>query len=120
MDGPQPQQPDQPTKRRKLQHEDLFLSLLPKAEMYETSLMHRDTVNFVHITKQEFIITTSVDGHVKFWKKSEKGIEFVKHYRAHLGVIVACNVSCDGALFATTSIDKGLKVFDVMNFGIFF
>jgi hypothetical protein len=33
----------------------------------------------------DFIITASVDGHVKFWKKQEEGIEFVKHFRAHLG-----------------------------------
>jgi len=34
----------------------------------------------------DFIITTSVDGHLKFWKKKEdKGIEFVKHFRCHLG-----------------------------------
>ena len=33
-----------------------------------------------------FIITASHDGHVKFWKKCEDdGIEFVKHYRSHLG-----------------------------------
>ena len=33
-----------------------------------------------------FIVTASLDGHVKFWKKCEdEGIEFVKHYRSHLG-----------------------------------
>lgn len=30
-------------------------------------------------------MTGSVDGHVKFWKKMEEGIEFVKHFRSHLG-----------------------------------
>lgn len=33
----------------------------------------------------EFIVTVSDDGHVKFWKKIENDIEFVKHFRAHLG-----------------------------------
>ncbi|NXF41454.1 PPWD1 protein, partial [Nyctibius bracteatus] len=33
----------------------------------------------------DFIITASHDGHVKFWKKIEEGIEFVKHFRSHLG-----------------------------------
>jgi peptidylprolyl isomerase domain and WD repeat-containing protein 1 len=33
------------------------------------------------------VITGSVDGHLKFWKKQETGIEFVKHYRAHLGAV---------------------------------
>ncbi|RUP44753.1 hypothetical protein BC936DRAFT_149046 [Jimgerdemannia flammicorona] len=35
--------------------------------------------------RKEFVVTTSVDGHLKFWKKTDRGIEFVKHYRAHLG-----------------------------------
>lgn len=38
-------------------------------------------------TTTDFIITGSVDGHLKFWKKQETGIEFVKHYRAHLGAV---------------------------------
>ena len=67
--------------------------------------------------RTDFLITTSVDGHVKFWKKTDKGIEFVKHFRAHLGAIVAIDVSYDGSLLATTAVDKGLKVFDVINFG---
>ena len=63
------------------------------------------------------MITTSIDGHVKFWKKTEKGIEFVKHFKSHLGAIIAIDVSYDGLYLATTSVDKGLKVFDVINFG---
>lgn len=35
--------------------------------------------------RTDFIITASHDGHVKFWKKIEEGIEFVKHFRSHLG-----------------------------------
>lgn len=35
----------------------------------------------------DFIVTASCDGHVKFWKKNEEeGIEFVKHFRSHLGM----------------------------------
>ena len=73
-------------KRRKtLQHEKLYLDHLPCAERYYKSLMHRDTINFVNVTPHtDFVITTSVDGHVKFWKKQDTGIEFVKHYNAHL------------------------------------
>jgi peptidylprolyl isomerase domain and WD repeat-containing protein 1 len=46
-------------------------------------------------TKTGFIVTASCDGHLKFWKKQEGGIEFVKHFRAHLGNIqgLAANVS---------------------------
>ena len=44
--------------------------------------MHRDVVTHVTVAKQtEFIITASADGHVKFWKKMLRGIEFVKHFQ---------------------------------------
>ncbi|KAI8929142.1 hypothetical protein BC831DRAFT_444863 [Entophlyctis helioformis] len=103
-------------KQRVLEHESLYLSMLPTTDMYEVSLMHRDVVNFVSISKSDFLITTSIDGHVKFWKKTAKGVEFVKHFRAHLGAIVAVHVSTDGNLFACAGVDKGLKVFDIVNF----
>lgn len=55
--------------------------------MYEKSYMHRDRVTHIVVArKTDFIITASVDGHVKFWKKLSDGIEFVKHYKAHLGM----------------------------------
>ena len=42
-----------------------------------------------YIFRNGFLVTASCDGHVKFWKKSnEKGIEFVKHFRSHLGKCV--------------------------------
>lgn len=68
-----------------LEFEKLYLENLPDAECYEKSYMHRDVVSHVVCTKSDFVITASVDGHVKFWKKTEEGIEFVKHFRAHLG-----------------------------------
>lgn len=41
---------------------------------------------FIYSHRTDFIITASQDGHVKFWKKKEEeGIEFVKHFRSHLG-----------------------------------
>ncbi|RMC04471.1 hypothetical protein DUI87_18916 [Hirundo rustica rustica] len=64
----------------------------------------------------DFIITASHDGHVKFWKKIEEGIEFVKHFRSHLGVIESIAVSSEGALFCSVGDDKAMKVFDVVNF----
>jgi hypothetical protein len=41
----------------------------------------------VQATPTDFVITGSIDGHIKFWKKQETGIEFVKHYRGHLGAV---------------------------------
>jgi len=32
-------------------------------------------------------------GHVKFWKKKAVGIEFAKHFRAHIGPIEGLAVS---------------------------
>lgn len=46
--------------------------------------MHRDVITHVVVTKTDFVVTASIDGHVKFWKKMEEGIEFVKHFRSHL------------------------------------
>ncbi|KAJ2849715.1 Peptidyl-prolyl cis-trans isomerase cyp15 [Coemansia brasiliensis] len=92
---------------------------LPSAQMYGRSYMHRDTVEYVEVTQTGFVLTMSIDGHVKFWKKREKGIEFVKDFRAHVRGIGAYAVSHDGQLFATRSIDasdKTIKIFDVVNF----
>lgn len=67
-----------------LPFEKLFLDRLPNADMYETSFMHRDNVSHVVVAKPDFVITASVDGFVKFWKKNVEGIEFVKMFRCHL------------------------------------
>lgn len=80
--------------------------------------MHRDTLSAVLITPgTHFVLTASCDGHVKFWKKQEQGIEFVKHYRAHLAPVVALSCSADGSLAASISSDGTAKVYDVVNFG---
>jgi len=66
-----------------LEHEQAYLAALPSAQMYEKSFMHRDTVTQVAVAQdQDFLITGSIDGHLKFWKKTPTGIEFAKHYRA--------------------------------------
>ncbi|CAL1712579.1 unnamed protein product [Somion occarium] len=103
-------------KRKVLPHEKLYLDHLPSADRYYKSFMHRDVINFCVITETGFLITTSIDGHLKFWKKQEQGIEFVKHYRAHLASVVAVNASADGQLFASVAEDGTAKVFDVVNF----
>jgi len=80
--------------------------------------MHREALAFVTVTHAtDFVITTSVDGVVKFWKKQAVGIEFVKQYRAHLGPVSCVSASADGTMFVSASNDKSVKVFDVVNFG---
>eukprot|EP00002_Diphylleia_rotans_P015694 TRINITY_DN303_c0_g4_i3.p1 TRINITY_DN303_c0_g4~~TRINITY_DN303_c0_g4_i3.p1 ORF type:complete len:126 (-),score=34.16 TRINITY_DN303_c0_g4_i3:107-484(-) len=77
-----------PAKKKKvLDHEQIFLDALPSATMYEKSYMHRDIVSHVAVTATDFIITGSIDGQVKFWKKMSEGVEFVKHYKSHLGTV---------------------------------
>lgn len=68
-------------------------------------------------SRTEFIVTGSCDGHVKFWKKMEELIEFVKHFRSHLAPIVDMVANYNGTLLCTVSTDKSVKVFDVVNFG---
>ncbi|KEP54051.1 peptidyl-prolyl cis-trans isomerase, cyclophilin-type protein [Rhizoctonia solani 123E] len=120
--GPMPMAEDGPTqgaakkKRKVLPHERLFLDHLPSADRYSKSFMHRDVLNYVIMTKTGFLVTTSVDGHLKFWKKQDQGIEFVKHYRAHLSPIVAATASTDGTVVASVAEDGSVKVFDVINF----
>ncbi|XP_005110323.1 peptidylprolyl isomerase domain and WD repeat-containing protein 1 [Aplysia californica] len=115
--GPSLSEAVKPKKRKVLAFEKVYLEGLPSAEYYEKSYMHRDIVSHVAVSKSGFIITASADGHVKFWKKcEEEGIEFVKHFRSHLGVIEDLAMSPNGELCATVSADKNAKVFDVVNF----
>ena len=106
-------------KRRKLPYEKLYISALPSSARYSKSLMHKDQLSFVTMTPfTDFLITSSIDGVVKFWKKDAVGIEFVKEFKAHTGEIKSVSVSQDGRSFATAGIDKTVKIFDVITFGI--
>lgn len=78
--------------------------------------MHRETITHLVVTRTDFVITGSIDGHVKFWKKQEEGIEFVKHFRCHLAPITGMCDNFDGTLLCTISADKSIKIFDVVNF----
>lgn len=88
-----PARAPQRKKRRVLEYESQYLENLPSAQMYERSYMHRDTVSCLAIASHhEFIITGSVDGHVKFWKKQSKGIEFAKDYKVRAGAMLFTHV----------------------------
>ena len=106
-------------KRRKLPYEKLYVSALPASPRYSKSLMHKDQLSFVTMTPfTDFLITSSIDGVVKFWKKVAVGIESVKEFRAHTGEIKNVSVSQDGRSFATAGADKTIKIFDVITFGM--
>lgn len=106
-------------KRRKLPYEKLYIAALPTAARYSKSLMHRDQLCFTTFTPlTDFLITSSVDGVVKFWKKDFGGIEFVKEFRAHNGEIKSVSVSADGRSFASAGADRTVKIFDVITFDL--
>jgi peptidylprolyl isomerase domain and WD repeat-containing protein 1 len=81
--------------------------------------MHKEQVSFVTMTPlTDFLITSSIDGYVKFWKKGNDGVEFVKEFRAHNGEIKSVSASADGRSFATAGSDKTIKIFDVITFDL--
>lgn len=105
-------------KRRKLPYEKLYISALPSSPRYSKSLMHKDQLAFVTFTPfTDFLITSSIEGTVKFWKKGVIGIESVKEFKAHNGQITSVSASQDGRSFATAGVDKTVKIFDVVTFG---
>ncbi|KXJ91961.1 hypothetical protein Micbo1qcDRAFT_146739 [Microdochium bolleyi] len=117
--GPQLPSAAPKKKRRVLPYEKLYIAALPKSTRYSKSLMHKEQLSFVTVTPlTDFLITSSVDGVVKFWKKVAQGIEFVKEFKAHQGEIRSVSVSRDGRSFATAGVDKTIKIFDVISFDL--
>jgi peptidylprolyl isomerase domain and WD repeat-containing protein 1 len=117
--GPQLPSAAPKKKRRVLPYEKLYISALPKSTRYSKSLMHKEQLAFLTMTPlTEFLITTSVDGVVKFWKKVADGIEFVKEFKAHQGEVRSVSCSQDGRSFATAGVDKTVKLFDVVTFDL--
>ena len=54
---------------------------------------------------------------MKFWKKQHhEGVEFVKHFRCHIGALNDMIVSYNGTLMCTLGADKTAKVFEITNF----
>ncbi|TDZ30071.1 Peptidyl-prolyl cis-trans isomerase cyp15 [Colletotrichum spinosum] len=106
-------------KRRVLPYEKLYVAALPKSTRYSKSLMHKEQLAFVTVTPlTDFLITSSTDGVVKFWKKMAEGIEFVKEFKAHTDEIKSVSVSQDGRSFATAGADETIKIFDVITFDL--
>lgn len=111
-----------PKKKRKLPYEALYIAALPKGLKYSKSLMHKEQLSSVTVAPSpvDFVVTASVDGVVKFWKKTATGIEFAKEYKAHEGHIRATAISADGSLYATVGDDHDptVKIFDVTTFDL--
>lgn len=104
-----------PTKRIKL--ESIYLKDLPACEAYERSYMHRDIITHVQVTETQFLITVSMDGFIKFWKKNATGIDFAKSFKAHSGLIEDISVTSSGSELASIGrLDKSVKIFDIINF----
>jgi peptidylprolyl isomerase domain and WD repeat-containing protein 1 len=106
-------------KRKVLPYEKLYVAALPTSTRYSKSLMHREQLCFTTFTPfTDFLITSSLDGAVKFWKKSSGDVEFVKDFKAHHGEITSVSVSADGRSFASAGVDNTIKLFDVASFGM--
>jgi peptidylprolyl isomerase domain and WD repeat-containing protein 1 len=78
--------------------------------------MHRDIINnIIASNKQNLIITSSIDGHIKFWKKTFSLIEFIKNFKAHTGLITSISLNKNHDMLVSIGVDKTLKIFDVLN-----
>ena len=105
-------------KRRLIAGKQQMLDELPCQDLYEKSYMHRDTVSQVLVSHPTlYVITCSIDGILKFWRKAPRDIIPVKDYRPHMGPFTA-SLSYDGNWLATRAhtADRTVKVFDVVNF----
>jgi len=96
-----------------------FLPLLPNAELYEKSFMHREAVTHLVFTpRTDYLITASCDGIVKWWKKAAAGVEFVKQFNAHEGALTALCASPDGFRVCSVGDDKTVKFYEVSSFDL--
>ncbi|KAF2769238.1 hypothetical protein EJ03DRAFT_97422 [Teratosphaeria nubilosa] len=108
-----------PKKKRRLPYEKSYVAALPSGTRYSRSLMHKDQLSFCTFTPHtDFLITSSVDGYVKFWKKTAGGIQFVKEYKAHEGEVRSVSVSTDGRSYVTAGRDDTVKIFDILTFDL--
>jgi peptidylprolyl isomerase domain and WD repeat-containing protein 1 len=78
--------------------------------------MHREIVNNIIVSsKVDVVITFSLDGHIKFWKKVFHLVEFLKNFKAHTGLIICAALSKNHDALCTAGIDKTVKIFDVLS-----
>lgn len=95
---------------------ELLLENIPSADNYEISYMHKDVVNNVITSSNlDLIISFSIDGHVKFWRKVFHLVQYLKNFKAHSGLIVGAALSKSHESLCTVGVDKTLKIFDLLN-----
>lgn len=109
--------PTKPLKRIKNDIIETSLNHLPSANLYEWSYMHKAIITFTLCTKQNYILTSSFDGHVKFWHKTVENIEFVKDFIVSELPITHLSCSYDGK-WAIALSGNTISVFDVINFDL--
>ena len=117
--GPMPISAPLMKKARQLPFEANYLMALPSATQYESSYMHRAVVTHVTCSpRTHYLLTGSLDGHVKLWRKmgQQNGVEFIKHFQAHIGPIHSLELSPDGNRAVSTGKDKTIKFFEVLSF----
>lgn len=83
---------------------------------YEKSYMHKDQLDkVIYINKIDTLITISIEGMIKFWKKTSVGLEFIKEIRTFTTRIKSFSYtnSCQFAL-ASSEFEENLCVFDLI------
>lgn len=80
--------------------------------------MHREQLSHTIFTPHtNFLVTASIDGIIKFWKKDFGGVEFVKEFKVHDGDIKSISVSADGRSMATAGAEQ-VAIWDVLSFDL--
>jgi peptidylprolyl isomerase domain and WD repeat-containing protein 1 len=98
---------------------DTLLSRLPSSEMYYRSYLHSENVQFVAASpSNDFFLSLSVDGSVKFWHRIDSDLEFVKKINPHDGPFHSFSVSPDGNLLSTGSLNGRISVFQIPSFDL--
>ncbi|AOW02939.1 hypothetical protein B0I73DRAFT_137703 [Yarrowia lipolytica] len=137
--------PSKKSRLRKVQEKMILKGSFPQTgpdhAHYNQSFQHRAPVTGITDCsgcKKDFVVTSSIDGVVKFWHKKgprkdfagddnaddesevveTTGIEFVKQYQAHAGEIVAIQASNNGMNMVSCGTDQKIKVFDVAGFDL--
>lgn len=95
-----------------------FLSELPNNDLYEKSYLHLDRIVKVVTNRfNNFVVTASMDGCIKFWNSKPHLLEFIKTYKAHSGPVSDICASQDGQYLASVcASDRTVRIFSIKTF----